>query len=345
MDQADEAAPHGQGDRKAPATIYDIARHTGVSPSTVSRALNKPGRLNQQTERRIRDAAKELGYRINPMARALPTGRTGTLGLVVSDITNPVYFDLVRGAERIASEIESTLVVADSQESADLELATAERLQTSVDGLLLVASRLDDHQIQELSSAKPLVAVNRRVPGIPGVAPDVRPGIVEALGLLRDLGHRRIAYLAGPQSSWMNGLRWRVIFDLAVDWEISIVEIKTAWPTREGGAEAFSRIKAADVTAVLAYNDLIALGLLRECREQGIDVPGQLSIVGFDDIFGADLPTPALSTIKSPLSDIGAEAVRRLIGAIDGDGGDDELVLQTEFISRESVAEAPSRQD
>lgn len=338
MDQS-ATRPRDNG-RKAPPTIYDIARLTGVSPSTVSRALNKPGRLNAQTERRIRDAAAELGYRINPMARALPTGKTGTLGLLVSDITNPVYFDLVRAAERVASETGMTIVFADSQEDPELERATAERLQTSVDGLLLVGSRLEDHQIQELSSVKPLVVVNRLVAGLPAVVPDVRPGITTALERLREAGHRRIAYLAGPEASWMNGQRWQHAFQIAVDWDMSIVEIKTNAPTREGGAEAFGRVKAADVSAVLAYNDLVALGLLRACRDHGLDVPGRLSIVGFDDIFGADLPTPALSTIRMPLTLLGERGIRRLLIEIDGGPSADEAALPTEFVDRESIGQA-----
>lgn len=337
MDQSDAAASV-RGDRKAPATIYDIARHTGFSPSTVSRALNKPGRLNATTERRIRDAAEELGYRINPMARALPTGKTGTLGLVVSDITNPVYFDLVRGAEHIASEADSTLIFADSQESARLERSIAERLQTSVDGLLLVGSRLGDQDIRELSSVKPLVVVNRLVDGVPAVVPDVAPGIEAALGALRERGHRRIAYLAGPEASWMNTLRWQTLFDLAVSWGLSIVEIKSTEPTRAGGAEAFQRIVAADVTAVFAYNDLIALGLLRASRDRGVAVPESLSIIGFDDIFGADLPTPALSSIRSPLGELGERATRRLLTEIDGAPAEAGAALPTRFIDRESIA-------
>src|SRR6478609_4383204 len=157
VSESEAVAPVRAGIRKPPATIYDVAKATGVSPSTVSRALNKPGRLKEATERRIRDAAEQLGYRINPMARALPTGKTGTIALLVSDITNPVYFDVVRGAERVASENGLTLVFAESQESPELELATAQRLQTSVDGLFLVASRLDDERIVELAAAKPLV--------------------------------------------------------------------------------------------------------------------------------------------------------------------------------------------
>jgi DNA-binding LacI/PurR family transcriptional regulator len=326
------------GARKPPATIYDVAKATGVSPSTVSRALNRPGRLNHATESRIREAADALGYRINPMARSLPTGKTGTLALLVSDITNPVYFDVVRGAERVASANGLTLVFAESQESPELELATAQRLQTSVDGLFLVASRLADDQIAELAAAKPLVIANRLVSGIPAVVPDPRPGISAALDDLQKHGHRRLAYLAGPQASWMNEIRWRTLFAFAVERNMSIVEIQSATPTREGGESALPRVMAADVTAVLTYNDLLALGLLRAARDGGIGVPDRLSVVGFDDIFGADLPTPSLSTIKSPLFDLGEQGMQRLLAEIDGRDDVPAPHLPTAYIARESVA-------
>ncbi|MFF2050252.1 LacI family DNA-binding transcriptional regulator [Leifsonia sp. NPDC058194] len=334
-----ETLPPRTAARKPPATIYDVAKATGVSPSTVSRALNKPGRLNEATERRIREAAEALDYRINPMARALPTGKTGTLAVLVSDITNPVYFDVVRGAERVATANGLTLVFAESQESPELERATAERLQTSVDGLFLVASRLDDAQIGELAAVKPVVVANRLVPGVPAVVPDPRPGITAALEELRERGHRRIAYLSGPEASWMNDVRWRTLFQFAVDRGMSIVEIVSSAPTREGGAEALQRVLAADVSAVLAYNDLLALGLLRAARDQDVDIPTRLSIVGFDDIFGADLPTPALSTIRSPLREVGEAGIRRLLSEIDGAAEVDIPRLPTTFVSRESVAD------
>ena len=325
--------------RKPPATIYDVAKATGVSPSTVSRALNRPGRLKEATERRIRDAAAELGYRINPMARALPTGKTGTLALLVSDITNPVYFDVVRGAERVATANGLTLVFAESQESPELELATAERLMTSVDGLFLVASRLTDDQISELAAVKPLVVANRLVPGVTAVVPDPRPGISAALDQLAEFGHRRIAYLSGPAASWMNDVRWRTLFTFAVERGMSIVEIGSTAPTREGGAEAFARVLAADVSAIFAYNDLLAFGLMQAARDQQVDVPQQLSIIGFDDIFGADLTTPGLSTIKSPLRELGEAAAHRLLVEIDEQDEEHAPSLPTSFISRGTVAD------
>lgn len=302
----------GFGNRKPPATIYDIARQAGVSPSTVSRALNKPGRINVKTEQRIRDAAMSLGYRANPMARALPTGRTGTLGLMLSDITNPVYFDLIRGAERVTSAAGQTLVLAESQEAVERELDAAERLLTSVDGLILVASRLHDEQIIELSAVKPVVLVNRLVEGIASIVPDVVPGLSDAVAHLAALGHRSLAYLAGPSASWMNAVRWQTLFDLAVEAGISIVEIGPGAPTMAGGSALLPRVVASGVTAVIAFNDLMALGVLRSCREQGILVPDRLSVIGFDDIFGADLTTPALTTIRSPLAELGETAARLL---------------------------------
>jgi LacI family transcriptional regulator len=333
----DQPGGAGDGGNRRPApTIYDIARLTGVSPSTVSRALNKPGRINAKTEQRVRDAAHELGYRLNPMARALPTGRTGTLALLLSDITNPVYFDLVRGAERVAAAHGCMLVLAESQESPDTELATAERLQPAVDGVVLASSRLTDPQISELAQVKPLVLVNRRVSGVPAVVPDVAPGLHAALGHLQQLGHRSVAFLSGPAASWMSRLRWETLFEQAVTRRMAIVEIGPSAPTVAGGAATLRRVLASGVSAVLAYNDLMAMGLLRACRQAGVAVPAALSIVGFDDIFGAEMTTPALTTIRSPLNEAGEAAVRAALGEFEGGTGQPEP-LPTRLVVREST--------
>ncbi|MFC7328685.1 LacI family DNA-binding transcriptional regulator [Marinactinospora rubrisoli] len=341
-EEQDGPARRSNGNRKPHATIYDIARHLGVSPSTVSRALNKPGRINARTERRIREAAAELNYRLNPMARALPTGRTGTMGLILSDITNPVYFTLVRGAERVTAAEGYTLVLAESQESGELEARTAERLLASVDGLVLVSSRLEDGHIETLAGQKPLVTVNRRVAGVPGVVPDVTPGILDALDHLAALGHRSLAFLSGPRGSWMNRLRWDTLLDEAPKRGMTIVEIGPGAPTLDGGRAAVRRVRASGVTAVIAYNDLMAIGLLDACRSAGLDVPAGLSIVGFDDIFGSDFTSPPMTTIRTPLDLAGEEAVRRLIAAVDGAAEPERPRVGTEFVLRASTA-APAR--
>lgn len=331
------AAP-SQAGRRSQATIYDVARHAGVSPSTVSRALNKPGRINIDTERRVRAVAAELGYRLNPMARALPTGRTGMLGLILSDITNPVWFELVRGAERITASAGYTLVLAESQESPELEAQIADRVLPSVDGLVLVASRLPDRLIRELATQKALVVVNRAVADVPGIVPDIGPGVRAALDHLSALGHRRVAFLAGPATSWMSTLRWTTLLDEAQLRGMSIVEIGPGRPTLEGGREQLQCVRTAGVTAVVAYNDLMAIGLLHACREAVVAVPADLSIVGFDDIFGSDFTTPPITTIRTPLGLVGEEAVHRLVS--DGDRGDARAfrALSTEFVERGSTA-------
>lgn len=341
-EQVSGTEPSANGNRKPPATIYDVARHLGVSPSTVSRALNKPGRINAKTEQRIRQAAAELNYRLNPLGRGLQTGRTQTLGLILSDITNPVYFTLVRGAERIATSAGYTLVLAESQESPAQEAETAERLLQSIDGLVLVATRLDDELIEEFSERKPLVVVNRTVGEVSSVVPDVVPGIREALDHLAALGHRAIAYLSGPTGSWMSRLRWETLLDEAPARGMTIVEIGPGDPTLDGGRDGFRRVLASGVTAVVAYNDLMAIGLLDACRTAEIAVPSALSIVGFDDIFGSDFTTPPITTIRSPLDRAGEEAVHRLIAMADGASGHESGDLHTEFVLRGSTA-APAR--
>jgi DNA-binding LacI/PurR family transcriptional regulator len=339
VSSSDEAAPSALGNRKPRPTIYDIARAVGVSPSTVSRALNKPGRINIKTEQKIRDAAENLGYQLNPMARALPTGRTGTIALVVSDITNPVYFDLIRGAERVTAAHGLTLVFSESQESVEQELQVARRLQTATDGLILVASRLADEEVRRLANMKPVVLVNRLVPGIPSVTPSLESGLRAAVDHLTELGHRSIAYLAGPTTSWTNRVRWETLFELAVAQGLSIVEIGPGDPTLQGGQEVLPRLRASGATAAIAYNDLMALGLMQAAKGVGIDVPGDLSLIGFDDIFGAELPTPALTSIRIPLTALGQHAANMLVS---GEYGED-LSIGATLIVRGStgVAAAP----
>lgn len=344
----DETAPVVPARRRAPraaaATIYDIARLAGVNPSTVSRALNRPGRINIKTEQRIRAAAEELNYRVNPFARALPTGRTMTLGFIVADITNPVLFGIIRGAEKAAAELGYTLVIAESQESGEREAAAAERVLPSVDGLVLATTRLGDAQIQSLASRKPLVLINRFVEGVDCVVPDISIGIDQAVRHLVEAGHRRIAYLGGPDTSWISQRRAEQISAAAAREGIEVVILGPASPTLEGGPTALPDVLASAATAVIAYNDLMAIGLLRAAQQRGLSVPNDLSIVGFDDIFGSDFTTPPVTTIRMPLAEAGHRAVLALLTVLGEDVPElDETPLPTELVVRESVATLAER--
>jgi LacI family transcriptional regulator len=331
--------------QKSAPTIYDIAKLAGVNPSTVSRALSTPGRINSKTEEKVKKAAQELNYRVNPFARALPTGRTKMIALVVADITNPVFFNAIRGAESVASAAGYTLVVAESQESSANEARVTQQILPSVDGLVMVTSRLSDKEIQELNKIKPVSLMNRVVKGVNDVVPRVEPGIKEAISHLHSLGHEHIAYVSGPSNSWMSIERWRLLMKNALKVGMSIVEIGSTSPTFEGGKEAFDRVKAAGVTAVIAYNDLVAIGLMREAQANGLKIPSQLSIIGFDNIFGSDFTTPGLTTIATQLNQVGAEAVTAILNALQVDGQEfDELGNhETSLVIRQSTGKAGIR--
>lgn len=343
----DDAVPPfaaSAGRRVKAATIYDVARAAGVNPSTVSRALSKPGRINVKTEERIQAAARELNYRLNPMARALPTGRTRTLGLLLADITNPMFFNVVRGAEREATRRGYTLVLAESQESGEREAEAAERVMPSVDGLVLVTTRLADAQIRDLAERRPLVVINREVEGVHSVVAELDPGIEQTVAHLAHLGHTALAYLSGPANSWMNRARRERVLLTAPRHGMAVTDIGPAAPTLEGGRAALDAVLGSGATAVLAYNDLMAIGLMRAAQERGLAIPGQLSVVGFDDIFGSDFTSPQLSTVRTPLGRIGEDAVRRALDLIDDAPtapAPEGEPLCTELIVRGSTGPAP----
>jgi len=335
-----DAARSRRKSPSSPATIYDVAKLAGVNPSTVSRALSTPGRVSAKTEAIIRAAAAELHFRINPMARALPTGRTRMLSLVVADITNPMIFGLVRGAETAATTAGYALVIAESQESGDAEAEVIEQIMPSVDGIVLATTRLGVDRITDIASRKPVVLINRMVEGVPGVLPDVETGVRSLVTHLFDLGHTSIAYVSGPESSWISQRRWDVLLGIAEELRIAVVEIGPAQPTIDGGHSVFRRVQASRATAVIAFNDLIAIGMMQAAAAAGVSVPDQLSVAGFDDIFGSNLISPGLTTVRAPLVEAGERAVRDLIARLATDpvpDATDEEPLQTELIVRGST--------
>ncbi|MFF3027083.1 LacI family DNA-binding transcriptional regulator [Microbacterium sp. NPDC057944] len=322
-------------------TIYDVAKLAGVNPSTVSRALNRPGRVNAVTERRIRAAAETLNYHVNPMARALPTGRTSIVGLVVSDITNPVFFDVIRGAEAAATRSGYTLVLTESEESDEREYERAQRMLRMVDGMLLATPRMSDEQITALARQKPVAVVNRLVDDVLSVIPDVQHGIAEAVRHLRGLGHSRIAYVPGPPLSWMARRRGELLAQRCEWAHIELATLDSVAPTVAGGRSAAVAVRDSGATAVIAYNDLIAIGLMQELVETGIRIPADISVVGFDDIFGADFTSPPLTTVKSPLREGGDHAMAALLGRVtDTEVSADGFDLATTLVVRGSTGPA-----
>jgi DNA-binding LacI/PurR family transcriptional regulator len=301
------------------ASIHDVAQRAGVSVATVSRSYTVPETVREATRGRVLQAAAELGYRPNRAARGLITGRTGNVGVIVPDLGNPYFHDVLRGAQARAREADYAVFVADGQESATEEEALIGAMSKQVDGILLCSSRLAPATLAALEPAPAVVLLNRRVAGLSTVTVDSAGGMRQAMAHLAALGHRRCAFLSGPERSWSNQERLRGLRAAARASGAEIVTIGPVAPRFEGGFDAAEQMLASGATAVLAYNDLVAAGSLSRLAQLGVEVPGRLSVVGFDDIPLAAMLTPALTTVAAPTAQAGAAAVDALLSRLDPD--------------------------
>lgn len=327
-------------------TIHDVAAAAGVAASTVSRAFANPQRVNSRTREHVLAVARQLDYRPNPHARALPTGRTATVALLVPDITNPHFFDLIRGAERQARAAGYTLVLGDTEESARLEARHVERLAPAVDGFLLASSRLTDRQIHDIAARHPLVLINRQADGVPSVVTDQYDGSRQIVEHLASLGHQRVAYLSGPRESWVGQWRWRALSDAAHRLNLGASRLGPFPPSLAGAAAADAGL-GSGATALIAHNDLMAIGMLRRLAGRGVAVPADVSVVGYDDIFGADFCSPPLTTLAGPREDAGRALVDILLDHLDplardatADHRSRRVVLPTHLAIRASTGPA-----
>ena len=308
-------------DEQQPArvvTIYDVARAAGVAASTVSRSFSRPGRVNADTAERVRRVAAELGYRTNPLARALSTARTQMVAVLVSDIGNPVFAEMVRGVQAAAAEAGRTVVLIDSQESDRRERTALERALPSVDGLVLTGSRMPDSAIRMIAKQKPVVVLGRAVVDVPSVVPDNSRGARLAAEHLAGLGHSSLVYVAGPEASWADGVRWRSLQDAAEALQLRVRRIGPCSPDVAGGARAAEVLAGQPPSAVVAYNDQLAIGVVRGLHARGLRVPRDVSVVGFDNIGAAELISPGLTTVAAPLRAGGAAATRLLLAMVEG---------------------------
>jgi DNA-binding LacI/PurR family transcriptional regulator len=295
-----------------PVTLHDVARAAGVAVSTVSRALSNPERVSARTRDHVRAVAERLDYRPNRIARALPTGSMEMLALLLPDITNPHHFGLVRGAEAQARAAGFTLVLGDTLGVAEFEAEHAERLGSTVDGFVLASPRSPDERLRALRRRHPVVLYNRELAGFRSVVADADDAGRQVVEHLAALGHRRVAYLAGPPDSWADAARHRGLTAHAAAAGVELTRLGPFSPALDHGAAAADVGLASGASALVAFNDLLAIGALRRLEHRGVDVPGALSVVGFDDIFGADFCHPPLTTVASPVEDAG----RRLVDAV-----------------------------
>lgn len=334
-----------------PATLRDVASRARVHPSTASRALNVRTRdlVNPATVDRVLGAAEDLGYQPNSLARGLKMSRTFTIGMLIPDLTNPLFPPIVRGLEDRLGDDGYTVIIANSDGDEARERAVVDTMkQRRVDGLILATARRDYPVLDEvLASRIPVVLINRTADAraVPSVTGDDEAGVGMAVRHLIDLGHTRIAHVAGPQSVSTGLARYRGFLSALEARKIDVdarLVVFSDWFREVPGASACSELlrRTRDFTAVVAANDLIALGCYDVLKEEGWRIPDDVSIVGYNDVPFSDKFDPPLSTVRIPHYEIGVKAAELVLAAIDEpDTTPTVLRLAPHFVRRCSTAE------
>jgi DNA-binding LacI/PurR family transcriptional regulator len=295
-------------------TILDVAARAGVHPGTVSRALTRPEKVAPATRARVEAAVEELGFVPNRAARGLITGRTGNVAVIVPDITNPYFAALVRAVEHSARQADLQVLLVDTGEHREEEVRAARSLAREVDGFIVLSPRRLHRELDSLGTTG-AVFVNRRVPDRAAVLLRAAAATEQAVGHLASLGHAKLAYLTGPKGSWAAQERRTAVRRTSAHAGMEVVELDVAEPTFEAAAEAAAGIPGTRATAVVTFNDQMALGVLAALGRSGIAVPEEVSVVGCDDVPMAAMVAPPLTTIRMPTAEAGAAAVALLDGA------------------------------
>jgi LacI family transcriptional regulator len=317
-----------------------VAEASGVSTSTVSRVFSHPHRLKPSTVARVTQVAEELGYVPHHSARALSLGRMGTIGVLVPDIANPFFPPVIRAVQARAGQGGFSTLLADTDEDPARELELLSTLAQRTDGVVLVSSRLPEETVRERAGRHPLVLVNRDVDDVTRVLIDTGSGMRDAVDHLADLGHRTLVYVAGPEASWSNGERRRAVLEQSARRGIEATVLPSHRPEHEDGRRAVPEILASGAGAVIAFDDVLAQGVLAGLVERGVDVPGRVSVVGCDDIH-AVRTVPPLTTIRGDSATAAARAVELLLEAVehpDPDAGVVREVVPTTLVVRSSTA-------
>lgn len=303
------------------ASLRDVARVAGVSLATASRALAQPERVAPERRARVEQAVSELGYR----RQARPAGGRSDpapdrpIGVLVPDLQNPFFAGVAKGVQVQARTAGISVVIADTDEDPRIEAEALARLERQVRGLVLCSPRMSDQALAALPTDVPTVLVNRESAHQRAVLVDNADGIRQALAHLHALGHRRVAYAGGQPGSWSDGARRRGLEAAAAGLaDVEVVQLGHFPPVFGGGVAAADLVRVSGATAVLAHNDLIALGILDRLRQRGVAVPDQVSVVGFDDIPAATHVTPGLTTVAVPLQRLGRAAVDLLLDVAPG---------------------------
>jgi len=332
------------GGRIVKITINELARRSGVSPSTVSRALNDDPVINEETKRKVIQVAQELNYTpLRSRKRSSTRKRNKIIALMVTDISNPFFPEIVHGVEDLAFEFGYSVSLWNTREDIEREKQYVETLKVSeVNGIILGSSRIKEERIREVTENDiPCVIINRIIEGIPSVFADYENGAYQATKYLVNLGHGRIALINGPANAqpslWREKGFLRALKELGKEIEENLLSFN--FPNVEGGYVATLKLLSIDnpPTAIFAYNDLVALGAMKAIREKNMLVSKDVSLVGYDDIFLSAYLDPPLTTVSQPKYMMGKLAADLLFRLINGEKvKNNQISLKPELIIRSS---------
>jgi len=333
-----------------PATLRKVAAMAGVHPATASRALNPEtrGLVNDETAQRVLEAAAALGYRPNSIARGLKTNRSYTVGVLVPDLRNPLFPPIARGIEERLEPAGYTSLLANTDNDPEREQLSFSALGARrVDGYITATARRHHPLLHEIAAGgPPVVLVNRATDdnSLPSVVADDQDGMHQAVEHLVALGHRRIAHLCGSLELSTGVERLKGFVDAmtahGLEADAELTPVADAY-TEVEGARVTRELLAArrDVTAIVAGNDLLALGCIDALREAGLDCPRDVSVAGFNDMDWVDRLSPPLTTVHVPHHRLGAEAAGLLLERLAGDdAAPRHVVLPCHLVVRGSTA-------
>lgn len=328
-------------------TITEVAAAAGVSRATVSRVLNGRPTVDPVIGARVREVAERLQYRPNLTARYLSTGRTMTVSLVIPELGNPMFQSVLRSLTRAAEAAGYGVLVAEAQ-SAEKEARIARDARRQCDAVVLVAPRMNDAELDALiPQVAPVVVLNRRLqdPRVASVGIDYGAGVTQLVDHLSSLGHRDLLYVAGPPGSAAHQERLAALDELAASRPELSVRTIPGGASMTDGHDAAEEVLASGASGILAFNDLVAFGLLARLHGLGVDVPGDLSVTGFDGIELSRFAVPALTTVGQEELDTGAVAWSLLQPQLDPAGPPapvEHALLTPRLIIGDSTGPAPS---
>ena len=338
------------------SSITEVARRAGVSVATASRVVSEaPYPVSADARERVLDAARALDYVPNALARGLLKSRIPVVGVIVHDITDPYFAEVVRGVEDAAAPGGYLVITCSSERDAQRESSYVRLLRSmQASAVIFAGSGLDDPVLNEelpkhlaamRASGAAVVHLSPHGFGAPEISVDNAAGIASMIAALVGLGHRQIAFLAGPSSLYVARERLAGYHRGLAEAGIAADErlVVTTSFDHEGGAQAVDTLLAgsAPFSAICASNDLLAFGALQRLHELGIEVPGSVSVSGFDDVAVAAMTAPSLSTVRMPLRELGRRGFACADRQLSGESPGHEL-MPTEVVLRDSTAPPPA---